>query len=88
MSTETQVKQRLLETDGEFQQLAARHDELESRLTRLSEHPYLSEPEQLEKSALKTQKLQLKDRMENILQRSRNLAGSTQDPASPSVASR
>jgi len=59
----------LLQTDDEFRELAAKHHELENRLTELSHKPYLSEPEQVEQAQIKKRKLQLKDRMEDILRR-------------------
>ena len=59
----------LLQTDDEFRELAAKHHELEDRLTELSHKPYLSEPEQVEQATIKKRKLQLKDRMEDILRR-------------------
>jgi uncharacterized protein YdcH (DUF465 family) len=65
------LKELLLQTDEEFHQLAARHHELEDRLHELTEKHYLSEPEQVEEVRLKKQKLQLKDRMEDILRRRR-----------------
>ena len=72
MNAESQVlKEELLRTDEEFHQLAARHHELEDRLHELTAKHYLSEPEQLEQATLKKRKLQLKDRMEDILRRRR-----------------
>ena len=65
------LKELLLQTDEEFHQLAAKHHELENRLHQLTDKPYLSEPEQLEEVNLKKRKLQLKDRMEDILRRRR-----------------
>jgi len=62
---------KVLQTDEEFHQLAAKHHELEDRLHELTAKQYLSEPEQLEEVTLKKKKLQLKDRMENILRRHR-----------------
>jgi uncharacterized protein YdcH (DUF465 family) len=59
----------LLQTDDEFRELAAKHHELEDRLTELSHKPYLSEPEQVEQATIKKRKLQLKDRMEDIMRR-------------------
>jgi uncharacterized protein YdcH (DUF465 family) len=56
-------------TDDEFRQLAARHRELEDRLSELSHKPYLSEPELVEQVTLKKRKLQLKDRMQDIERR-------------------
>ena len=65
------LKQVLLQTNEEFHQLAAKHHELEGRLGELSTKSYLSEPEQLEEVTLKKRKLQLKDRMEDIIRRHR-----------------
>ena len=65
------LKELLLQTDEEFHQLAARHQELEGRVNELTSKPYLSEPEQLEEVTLKKRKLQIKDRMEDILRRHR-----------------
>ena len=66
------LKELLLRTDEEFHQLAAKHRELEGRLDELTSKQYLSEPEQLEEVNLKKLKLQVKDRMEEILRRHRS----------------
>ena len=72
MNAQTQdLKDVLLRTDEEFSQLAARHHELDDRLHQLTAKAYLSEPEQVEETTLKKRKLQLKDRMEDILRRHR-----------------
>ena len=55
----------------EFDTLAVQHHQLEDRLHELAAKHYLSEPEQLEEVTLKKRKLQLKDRMEDILRRHR-----------------
>jgi uncharacterized protein YdcH (DUF465 family) len=65
------LKEELMRTDEEFHNLAARHHALEDRLHELTAKHYLSEPEQLEEVTLKKRKLQLKDRMEDILRRHR-----------------
>ena len=67
------VKAELLRTDEEFHQLADRHHELEDRLHQLTAKHYLSEPEQVEEVTLKKRKLQIKDRMEDIMRRHRQL---------------
>ena len=77
------LKELLLRTDEEFHELAAKHHELEDRLHALASKSYLSEPEQLEQVTLKKRKLQLKDRMEDILRRHRQ----DETPASSSVSS-
>lgn len=64
-----ELKNRLLQTDSEFQQLATKHHDLDERLHHYAERHYLSEPEQVEEVTLKKEKLHLKDRMENILRR-------------------
>lgn len=65
------LKDVLLATDPEFHQLADQHHQLEGRLHELTAKHYLSEPEQLEEVTLKKRKLQLKDRMEDILRQRR-----------------
>ena len=75
MNAQTQdLKSVLLSTDEEFSQLAAKHHELDDRLHQLTAKHYLSEPEQLEQVTLKKRKLQIKDRMEDILRRHRDQA--------------
>ena len=66
------LKELLLQTDEEFHQLAAKHHELEDRLHELTAKHYLSEPEQVEEVTLKKRKLQLIDRMDDILRRHRD----------------
>ena len=64
-----ELRDRLLESDDEFRQLAAKHREFEDRLRELTSKPHLSDVEQLEEVTLKKRKLQLKDRMEEIVRR-------------------
>jgi uncharacterized protein YdcH (DUF465 family) len=71
MNGSQDLKDQLLQTDEEFHNLFAKHHELEDRLSELTSKHYLSEPEQLEEATLKKRKLQLKDRMEDILRRHR-----------------
>ena len=85
MPTNSQeLKELLLQNDEEFRQLATKHCELDDRLHELSAKPYLSEPEHLEQVKLKKRKLQLKDRMEEILRRHRDeTAQALAHPSSP-----
>jgi uncharacterized protein YdcH (DUF465 family) len=64
-----------LRTDTEYLELSARHRELEGRLSELSHKSYLSEPEQVEEATIKKRKLQIKDRMEDIVRRFRSNGG-------------
>jgi uncharacterized protein YdcH (DUF465 family) len=66
------LKDHLLQLDDEFRQLASRHSELDARLHELTAKHYLSDPEQVEEATLKKRKLQLKDRMEDIMRRHRD----------------
>jgi uncharacterized protein YdcH (DUF465 family) len=66
------LKAQLMETDEEFHELAAKHHELEDRLHELTAKQFLSQPEQVEETNLKKRKLQLKDRMEDIIRRHRD----------------
>jgi uncharacterized protein YdcH (DUF465 family) len=61
------LKDLLRQTDEEFHRLSAQHHELEGRLHQLTLKHFLSEPEQVEEVTLKKRKLQLKDRMEDIM---------------------
>ncbi|MBI2834795.1 MAG: YdcH family protein [Acidobacteria bacterium] len=78
-----ELKTHLLQSDEEFRQLAAKHHELDTRIHELSNKHYLSEPERLEEVTLKKRKLQLKDRMEDILRRHRVETS----PGSPATSS-
>lgn len=66
-SLETELRERLLQTDEEFRALSQKHHELDLRLHELGARPYLAEGEQVEEVTLKKRKLQLKDRMEHIM---------------------
>ena len=77
----SELKTRLLQSNEEFRSLATQHHELEERLHNLSSKSYLSDTEQLEEVTLKKKKLQLKDRMEEILRRQRSVFLSEQAPA-------
>jgi phosphatidylserine decarboxylase len=66
-----ELRNRLLQSNDEFRQLATQHQDLDQRLTNLSHKTYLSDSEQIEETQLKKRKLHLKDRMEDILRRHR-----------------
>jgi uncharacterized protein len=66
-----ELRNRLLQNNDEFRQLAAQHHDLDERLTSLSSKSYLSDSEQIEETQIKKRKLHLKDRMEDILRRHR-----------------
>jgi uncharacterized protein YdcH (DUF465 family) len=69
MPTSQELREQLLLNDEEFRSLSARHHELDDRLHELASKSYLADAEQLEETTLKKRKLQLKDKMEDILRR-------------------
>ena len=69
MTGSQQLRENLLQTDEEFRRLAAQHRDLEARLGELSRQLYWTGQEEMEKATLKKRKLQLKDRMEEIVRR-------------------
>lgn len=74
MSVDThQLRELLLQSDQEFRELALKHHELDDRLHDLSSRAFLSETEQVEEVQLKKKKLQVKDKMEDILRRHREV---------------
>ncbi len=83
-----ELREQLLQTDTEFRQLAMKHHELDQRLHDLSDQHYLNDHEQLEEVTLKKRKLQLKDRMEDILRRRRGVAAPPADSPATSPAAR
>ena len=75
MAETQEVKHLLLDTNDEYRRLAAKHHELDDRLHELSSKHYLSDTEQLEEVTLKKRKLQMKDRMEEIVRTHRDGMG-------------
>lgn len=59
----------LLDTDAEYQRLAAQHQQYDDELQRISRAPYLSSEDLLEEIKLKKMKLHVKDEMELIAAR-------------------
>ena len=74
------LKEQLLRTDAEYRELFQLHHQLDEQIRSLSAAHHLSESEQLEEVRLKKRKLQLKDRMEDIVRRY------TAPPSGPSAS--
>ena len=66
------AKVDLMQTDEELQTLSVQHQQLDARLHELTAKHHLSEPEHVEEVTLKKKKLQLKDRMEELVRRQQN----------------
>lgn len=75
------LRENLLENDEEFRHLVNQHQELDDRINELSRQLYRSDTEELEEATLKKRKLQLKDHMETMLRRHRELSGGPSTPA-------
>ena len=75
-----EMKKQLLESNDEFRRLATQHHDLDERIHSLATRQYLSEPEQLEEVTLKKRKLQLKDKMEDMLRHVRPIEPSHATP--------
>jgi uncharacterized protein len=70
----SELRNRLLNNNQEFRELALQHHDLDARLHSLTSKPYLSNSEQVEETQIKKRKLHLKDRMEDILRRHRTVS--------------
>jgi len=74
----------LLQNDNGFRQLVEQHQELDECLRKLSQQPYRTSTEELEKSNLKKRKLQLKDQIEHILRKQKHPSTKTSPQVSHS----
>ncbi len=66
--TEQEIIERLMETNDEFKQLKAEHARLEARLEEIyASKKFFSPEEEVEIKSIKRRKLQLKDKMNEII---------------------
>ncbi len=65
--TEQEIIEKLMEKNEEFRALKEKHAQLEERLEELQKKLYLTTEEELEVKAIKRQKLELKDKMNEII---------------------
>jgi uncharacterized protein YdcH (DUF465 family) len=59
-----EIREKLLDGDAEFRQLAEEHSRYEAQLDQLCKDPYLSGEDILMEATLKKMKLRVKDEME------------------------
>jgi uncharacterized protein YdcH (DUF465 family) len=69
-----EIRQSLFATDSEFRRLAEEHSRCESQLEQILKSSYLNSEDLQREAMLKKVKLRLKDQMESILARYRQLA--------------
>ena len=67
------LRQHLIVTNEEFSRLAKEHSEHKRKLEELYTHPHLTDADRIEEINLKKRKLVLKDQMERIIQKYRNV---------------
>jgi uncharacterized protein YdcH (DUF465 family) len=67
----TDLKQRLISENREFAKLHEKHQDFEKRLDVLLGYSFLTSEEEREMAELKKQKLQLKDKMQLMIERYR-----------------
>ena len=67
-STTLDIKEKLLHSSEKFRKLSKEHSEYDQKLGDLLRRSFLSEQEQIKKVNLKKLKLQVKDRMERMIQ--------------------
>ncbi|MDE3110608.1 MAG: DUF465 domain-containing protein [Acidobacteriota bacterium] len=68
------IRQSLFATDSEFRRLAEEHSRCESQLEQIVKSAYLNAEDLQREAMLKKVKLRLKDRMESIVARYREMA--------------
>jgi hypothetical protein len=68
MSTADLLKAELMTSNQEYRELAKEHHRCEDRLEEINALSHPSQEEMVEAATLKKRKLQLKDKMEQILQ--------------------
>jgi uncharacterized protein len=66
-NAQEELRAHLMETNAEYRQLAAQHNDYAQKLETLESRTYLTSQEQLEEVRLKKLKLHLKDQMEAIV---------------------
>ncbi len=69
-----EIRQSLFATDSEFRRLAEEHSRCESQLEQILKSVYLNSEDLLREATLKKLKLRLKDQMESIVARYRQMA--------------
>lgn len=68
------IRQSLFATDSEFRRLAEEHSRCESQLEQIVKSAYLNSEDLQREAMLKKVKLRLKDQMESIVARHREMA--------------
>jgi len=69
---EADIRELLQREDAEYRNLAAQHRDFEDRLGELSRRSHLNSQEQIERTNLKKYKLQVKDRMQELIRQRRS----------------
>jgi uncharacterized protein len=70
------IKEHLLQSNEDFRRLAQKHHQYDEQLEKLVHKLHLSEEERIEEVNLKKKKLHVKDQMEMMIQKYRQIAKS------------
>ena len=68
---DSDIRERLMQEDAEFQKVAAEHQTYDQRLAEMDAKHFLSDDEKVEMKTLKKKKLALKDQMYAMVQKYR-----------------
>ncbi len=72
MTQYEEIKEHLISTDPDFRRLVHEHHSYEAKLRVISEQSRITDEQQIEATTLKKKKLNLKDRMNRMIQDYRN----------------
>ncbi len=64
-----EIKQHLMQTSEEYQELARQHQEYKAQVMKLENDPHATEQDEIEEHRLKKLKLHIKDQMEEMVSR-------------------
>ncbi len=78
MTQYEEIKEHLISTDPDFRRLVHEHHSYEAKLRVLSGNSRITDEQQIEATTLKKKKLNLKDRMNRMIQDYRNRHAATQ----------
>ena len=69
MTSQEDLKSRLIDTNDEYRSLAAQHAEYDRLIEEIESKPHVTPDDEMEEHRLKKLKLRLKDQMMDILSR-------------------
>ena len=74
MMKEEEIKERLISANPEFRRLVEEHKQYEGKLAEIQNRHHMTDQDRLEEITLKKKKLHLKDQMNSMIQKFRELS--------------